>query len=249
MEKIKPTLLSMAPFVHSRHGISGLWYDMIAGMLPVFIASILVDIEKGLYAVVLISSFALIGTIIIRLQKGSIRLMYMFPKYVLWSMMLTVILPSGCSLITVIIAASGAQIAEYFMVGASGATVFPAFAIAWLIIATIGNSGTISYNIANIFPVLFGGLFMLFRRRISVYILAGYVCIFAAGIFLGGELTSTKTVLMALTGLVFSCYPGIIPGGNRARILFGMLAGTMIWIFGIWGYILTCALSPLMDLL
>lgn len=242
----KRVKVSLPPFVHTGKGLSILWTDLIVGFAPVLILSFIADFNKLLIFVISVLGFIISGVVPRIITSKSIPFKISILKYVLWGMIFTVIIPGSIPVSGIIFAVLGAGLIEEIIAG-TGLAVFPAFTVAWIFLGAAYNLLQDSFHIYLIYPAVCGAIYFFIKRRISVFVLIGTLVSFLAGLTYISKMNPDYIVIMGVVTFLILGYPGMVPGSNKGRVIFGLLCGSLILNYGIWGFFVSLIFSPLID--
>jgi Na+-translocating ferredoxin:NAD+ oxidoreductase RnfD subunit len=240
-------LVSMAPFSHVKEGLRRLWLDLIIGYIPVSLSCMVTNIKLVYILIASFLGFILAAITSKHMYSGGNYYKLSLRKHVLCALVMVILLTPQASIRIVFLSALAAGLLDEFVLGVKGRSFMPPFLISWMFFSGIQNTAVINYTAC--FPVAagLGAVYLIIRRWISLYTLAGITCAYLYGLIYMKDISSCQLISLMLIALLILSYPGVIPKGNNARFIYAVICGVLILNFGLWGVVIAMLLTGIVD--
>ncbi|MFC2091831.1 hypothetical protein ACFLTD_03575 [Elusimicrobiota bacterium] len=241
--------ITFAPFVHTKTGLAGLWADFIVLILPYMCVSFIFEPER-IYQY----SVILIGFILPVLLYDSISVRKMPEKSIIMRNVaaagyMSVILPVYVSNYEIFFTVSSVAFFERIFKKLSLDTIFPLFLMSWIVLYSICGGLPNSINPYLMWASLPCGIYLFYKKRISLHCIAGAVLAVMFLIIVKKSLDMQYLLQMVLLMLLLVPYPGIVPGRTFKRILYGIILAVLVYYLGFKGFLLSILLSDFLDII
>ncbi|MFW6134081.1 MAG: RnfABCDGE type electron transport complex subunit D [Elusimicrobiota bacterium] len=240
MEKVK---ISSQPYFHSGDSILSWWKDLILAALPVVFYKIIRNSYVAIWFILSLFVIIIFKTIISMIMKKELN----WKEDIIHGFVLSLfyILPVDNNISWIMLAlgiCTGVIVNELFF-NSSGRSVFPAFLIGWLI---LGREAILNQELILSFAAILGGIYLLLKRRLSLNLLIGGTVFFGFWILFNNDFNLSIFNKLSIIFFIVFGYPGLIPYGKIARVVFGVLSCFLIIKFGVGGLGIASLLTVLM---
>jgi len=234
--------VAFAPFVTVDKALESLSKDLLIALSPAGIMLILTGNITGSVFFSTLAAFIISGVLIRKIRNSESYIKTDIFQYAFCGLAGAVLMGGLDSTVLVIFLSVVSVFIFEYTVGKTG-IVFPSFTVLWLLAWPFRRTTAVEFHPYVIWLLAAAVIYLIIRFRVAFPLLLGFL--FSVVLILrysAHDITYTVSSELLLAFVILS-YPGIIPYGNRTRLLFGCLCAALVIWFGLYGFVVAMIVS------